>query len=180
MSMYIVLTNVVCLLPAKLLWSKGEWGDCLFTGLTGLASLMYHIDAIYPTILLADAIRLVDVIMADLLVFHICNYILAKKRRWDVTIALLPINIYITYIPVEVRFAIMTGYSTMAIGWVLCNMDQYTMSYMILGFLTILGEVIFFMFGNQVHYNWLHGTHHVAAFMAEWLVIKGTELKDII
>lgn len=172
MSLYCILTNLVCVFPAQILWVKQRYGDAIFTLSTGLASLVYHSDEIYESPLNTVAIRNVDIIMADLIMCHTCHMFFHFQRRWDWTISVLPIQIYAAELDVLYRFAFMILWGIVAISMALTHQDKYHMKYLVFGTLCILSELLFFMFANKIHYYWLHGTHHITAFVAQGLFLK--------
>lgn len=171
MLWYIVGTNLFFIVPAVHLYRLKYWDDLILTISIGVASFIYHGNWISSN---PVAIRNVDVVLADWIVTHTAHYMLNFNRRWTFSIAALPVVIYTAEVDVIYRFIGMICYGLCTMAWVAYYHKKYLLHWNIVGGILITGELVCFAFGNKAvnYYNWLHGTHHILAFISQWCFMK--------
>lgn len=172
MSWFCIATNIFAAVPAKILWDKGLWGESLFTSLTGLASFIYHGNKLDGWTMNEIGIRNTDIILADLLVFHTVHLLIRQDIRWECSIAILPFVIYSAELSVLIRFISMIIYGTGCAIWMISHRSQYDILWVLLGIFFILVELVCFFMGNETNYVWLHGVHHITAFISQYCMIR--------
>ena len=172
MSWFSIATNTLAIVPAKILWDKGFIGDSLFTGLTGLASLLYHGNELDGWKMNSVAIRNTDIVLANLIVLHTVHLVIKPDIRWECSIVALPFVVYSAEMSLLVRFSTMIAYGSMCILWIFIHKKGYDLRWVLMGIVLILSELVSFFFGNKSNYVWLHGVHHVSAFLSQYCIVK--------
>tara|TARA_R110000851_G_scaffold221807_3_gene374617 strand:+ start:756 stop:1286 length:531 start_codon:yes stop_codon:yes gene_type:complete len=172
MAWFCIATNTLAIVPAKILWDKDFVGDSLFTGLTGLASLLYHGNELDGWEMNQVGIRNTDIVLADLMVLHTVHLLIKSEIRWECSIVALPFVVYSAELSLLVRFCTMIAYGSVCIVWILIHKQRYDLRWVLAGILLILSELVSFFFGNKSNYVWLHGVHHVSAFLSQYCMVR--------
>ena len=172
MSWYCIGTNVFSLVPTCVLYNVNMKTDSFLTLATGVASFIFHGVELDAWKIDFYAIRYTDVILANMLVIHTMHTLIHMARRMDNTIVTLPLVIYTASVGVLYRFILMISYGLICSAYVLWNYKMYNMLWYLAGIGIICSQVVFFMVGNAQDYMWFHGSHHIAAFMAQAAFIK--------
>jgi hypothetical protein len=172
MSWYCIGTNLVSLVPTVEYYRKKEYSDAVITYFTGISSFLFHGQRLEGWDLDFTGIRNVDLIMANLLIVHVINYLLWYKRRFEISACILPFIIYLAEFSILVRFICTSVYGVFCVGMVIKDKEHYNLPYFFGGIGFIGVDVLCFAFGNEMYYNWLHGTHHVCAFISQLLFTR--------
>jgi len=181
-SWYCILTNATAILPSIMLYKRNMIADCFMCAWTGLASLLYHFDRLEYSFMNPVSIRNTDIIMANLLVFHTTNILCLKRsaRKWSFTVFVLPMVIYTADVDLMIRVGIMISYGIIGVIYAIIHRKKEELKWIAGGCLLIFAELCFFIFGNKNSYAWLHGSHHIAAFLSMASFIKTVPYKNAI
>ena len=174
MSWYCIGTNLLSAAPAYELITRGDYTDAIITCCTGMASFLFHGEELHDWNMKFIAIRNTDVIMANVTIILTINYLLWRNRRFEIVLWVLPALIYLAELSIFVRFLCTGVYALLCIGMVMKNRQEYIMHYFVGGCIIIAIDVICFIYGNKLQYEWLHGTHHVCAFTSQYLFLCST------
>ena len=178
-SWYCILTNATVILPSIMLYKRNMIADCLMCVWTGLASFLYHFDRLEYSFMDPVSIRNTDIIMANLLVFHTTNILCLKRspEKWNYTVFVLPMVIYTADVDLLIRVIAMISYGVVGIIYAIIHRKKEELKWIMVGSLIILAELCFFSFGNNnSYYVWLHGSHHITAFLSMASFIKTVPL----
>jgi hypothetical protein len=183
-SWYCILTNGFCIFPCFVLCRRSLWGDFVLYLTTGVASFMYHLNNLEVNFLNDVAIRNTDIILANLSVFHTVNLLCLydTPTRWNYTVACLPLVIYTAEYGLVLRFVLMITYSVLGMVYVVLHRANYVTRWVVPAVVCIVGELLFFSYGNEGgsgSYEWLHGSHHVMAFTSLYSFIKSIKFPEL-
>lgn len=178
MSWYCIGTNAISLIPSYVLYKRNMKIDSFITLATGVASFIFHGVELDGWNINFIAIRYTDVILANMLVIHTIHTLMDMERRMDNTMVTLPLVLYTASVSVIYRFIFMISYGVICSIYVMWNYKMYNMLWYVAGLVVIGSQVALFTVGNARDYMWFHGSHHVAAFVAQSAFIKSIKIKS--
>jgi len=173
---FCILTNVSCISPAYVTYKKKLLGETVFTLSTGISSVLYHGMELYDWGINRVAIRNTDVILSFLLVCHTAHCITISSRRWDATISVLPLVIFGCEMDILYRLIGVTCYVLACLVYICITKQSHNRAMVTIGAGCAIGDIAFFLLGNQDNYAILHGMHHIFIFTAQACVLHGAPL----
>ena len=94
-------------------------------------------------------------------------------RRWHLTIAWLPITIYMGEISLYISIIPLIFYGS--IGLIVSLYQKKHLKWIICGYTFAILDVSLMWLGDNVykeHYYWIHGTHHITCFSSIACMVK--------
>ena len=180
MLWFCILTNLVSILPTWYFYSKKLYNETILTLGTGISSLLYHgNNADHPVWNWFDdkAIRNTDVTLSIILLFYVANMAIShainKKTLASVlTTAMLPIAIYTTESSPFKKEYLLIVYGGASIILSSIKRKRFKQRYLFMGILSTLCDLALVIpehFDHRIHYDLLHGVHHIMAFSSVYL-----------
>lgn len=181
---YGIFTNLTSLLPASMFYRRKMIPDAILTGVTGLSSFLYHgnnsTPSVFNNVFKTTPIRNSDVVLSYLLAIHTINTLVFKKsrRRWDMTIAWLPVCIYMAGVSQYMTITFLTIYAML--GLFIALYRRHRLKWVTFAYLFAAMDVLLMWMGDVIyknHYYWIHGTHHITCFSSVACMIRVIKFK---
>ena len=179
---FCILTNCMVVVPSYMLYKRKMVQDSILAVVTGMSSLLYHGNnsdpSVFHQILNTRGIRNTDVILSYLLTFHTTHMLTLKrnKRRLELTMAMMPMAIYIAEGDLYVRLSVILVHSVLGLCYSLYS--KHKMNWIALGYALGILDIFIMWLGDYKYvdqYYWIHGTHHITCFGAVACMVKSIE-----